>query len=162
MKRLPNIRKCNTFEHAIWNISGKNVSFVILAVYHPPYTKSNGASNNVFLDEFLDFMADFVPIAKNIIITEDFNMHVDDCENQDGSCLNDNIKAMGYDQHVQFPTHRSCHTLDLVITEHHNNMKVIACDAGSFISDHCSVEFILRLEKENILSETKLVEIRRM
>ena len=112
-------------------------------------------TNNVFLNEFLDFLTDFVPLSKNIIITGDFNIHVNDCENQDGSCLNDNINAMGYDQHVQFPTHRSGHTLDLVITEHHSNMKVISCDAGSFISDHCSVEFILSVEKENILSETK-------
>ena len=73
VKKEPNIKKCISFEHAICKITGKNISLVILAVYHPPYTKKNAASNSTFLNEFLDFLVEFIPKYQNFIITGDMN-----------------------------------------------------------------------------------------
>ena len=47
----------------------------------------------------------------------DFNMHIDNMENPDAQVFLDMIMAFGLENHVAFPTHRSGHTLDLVITE---------------------------------------------
>ena len=69
--------------------------------------------------------------------------------------LSANITAMGFNQHVRFPKHSCGHTLDILITENHNDLKVLICSARKFISDHCAVEFTMKVKKENILSETK-------
>ena len=156
VKKEPNMKKCNSFEHAIWKITGKNISLVILAIYHPPYTKKNAASNSTFLNEFLDFLVEFIPKYQNFIITGDMNLHVNDSNDPDGIIMKENITALGFDQYVNFPTHRSGHTLDLVITEHHNNkFQITSCYPGMFLSDHCAVEYIINTKKENIISETK-------
>ena len=156
VKKQPNLKKCNSFEYAIWKVTGKSVTVIILAIYHPPYTKSNLASNTNFIDEFLEFLVHFIPKYQNFIITGDFNLHMDNSNDLYGNILKDNIKALGLDQHVNFPTHHSGHTLDLVITEHHNmSSQIVQCESGKFLSDHCAVVCVLNIKKEDIISETK-------
>ena len=151
VKQMKNLKKCISFEYGIWKIVGKKLlSLVVLAIYHPPYSKKIGLSNICFILEFLDLLTEFIPLYKNCIITGDFNIHVDD-----GCMLNYNITAMGFNQYVRFPTHSCGHTLDLLIRENHNDLKVISCSVEKFISDHCAVEFTMNVKKENILSETK-------
>ena len=114
------------------------------------------ASNTNFIVEFLEFLVHFIPKYQNFIITGDFNLHIDNSNDLYGNILKDNIKALGLDQHVNFPTHHSGHTLDLVITEHHNmSSQIVQCESGKFLSDHCAVVCVLNIKKEDIISETK-------
>ena len=50
------------------------------------------------------------------MIPEDFNLHVNDPEDQDGEVFIDMMLALGLDQHVTFPTHRCNNTLYLVFS----------------------------------------------
>ena len=52
-----------------------------------------------------------------MMIIGDFNLHVNDPEDQDGEVFIDMMLALGLDQNVIFPTHRCNNTLDLVFSE---------------------------------------------
>ena len=60
------------------------------------------------------------------------------------------VQASGLDCQVNFPTHWSCHTLDLILTEAIGNIKMSKCEPGVFLSDHCSVESILNIKKPKL------------
>ena len=63
------------------------------------------------------------------------------------------IAAFGLENHVAFPTHRSCHTLDLVITECVSPVSVHHAIPGSFLSDHTCVVSALTIDKPPIESK---------
>ena len=44
--------------------------------------------------------------------------------------------ALGLDQHVTFPTHRSNNILDLVFTECLSTHRILSCKPGPYLSDH--------------------------
>ena len=59
---------------------------------------------------------------------------------------------MGYIQLVEFATHNQGNTLDLVFTpsdEEGHPKDIVSCSQGSFISDHCSILFDLKIETKN-------------
>ena len=94
------------------------------------------------------------------MITGDFNLHVNDSEDQEGEVFIDTMLALGLDQHVTFPTHRSNNTLDLVFSECLSTHKILSCKLGSYLSDHTAVEFLLLVEKEHMAS--KNITIRKL
>ena len=51
---------------------------------------------------------------------------------------------------VNFPTHQSGHSLDLVFTKAHSEMKIIRCNPGNYLSDHYTIECLLSLKKCNM------------
>ena len=87
------------------------------------------------------------------MIIGDFNLHVNDSEDQDGEVYSDTMLALGLDQHVMFPTHRSNDTLDLVFTECLGTHRILGCKPGPYLSDHTAVEFLLSIEKEHMVSK---------
>ena len=107
----------DTFEKAIWYVRYPGVDLTVCAIYHPPYSETYQVTNNQFLDEFSEFLAEALAEHRNLVITGDFNLHVNDSKDQDGEVFTDTMVALGLDQHVTFPTHRSNNTLDLVFTE---------------------------------------------
>lgn len=86
------------------NTPAPHPSFCIATLYRPPGPYS------LFLQEFADFVADFVKYTDNILIMGDFHIHVDD--------LTDplTIDFKGFTQVVSKPTHLHSLTLDLVLT----------------------------------------------
>ena len=68
--------------------------------------------------------------------------------------------ALGLDQLVMFPTHRSNNTLDLVLTECLGTHRILSCKPGPYLSDHAAVEFLLSVEKQHMVS--KHITIRKL
>ena len=56
------------------------------------------------------------------MITGDFNFHVDDCSDKDAAKFKDLLLEFGLQQHVNVPTHRDGHTLDLFITRKYDRI----------------------------------------
>ena len=112
-------------------------------------------SVDVFFEEFSAYLESIILCSEPLLITGDFNIHVDVVG--DPNCVKflDLLEAMGLLQHVTTPTHESGHTLDLIITRQ--------CDAlvkdqpfGDYhISDHWSVTCLLNLDKPIITRKTK-------
>ena len=83
----------------------------------------------------------------NIIIAGDFNLQVDDVANPDAQVFLDLLTAFGLQNHVNFPTHKSEHTLDLILSECISCMSVKDSIPGQYLSDHTSIISHLSIDK---------------
>ena len=86
----------------------------------------------------------------NVIILGDFNLHVNDPNDDNAMNFIETTKALALEQHVKFPTHTSGNTLDLVLTELFNDQKIQQCTQYDFISDHCIVKCYLTIKRPDI------------
>ena len=62
-------------------------------------------------------MENFLTANHNIVIAGDFNLHIDDKKDPEAQLFTDMMAALGLDCHVNFPTHESEHSLELVFTK---------------------------------------------
>ena len=65
--------------------------------------------------------------------------HVDDCSDKDAAKFKDLLLEFGLKLHVNVPTHRDGHTLDLFITRMSNNTTLDEPIASYYTSDHTFV-----------------------
>ena len=106
-----------TFEKAMLHVRYPGVELTVCAIYHPLYSEIYQVTYNQFVDEFSEYIAEELAEHKNLVITGDSNLHVNDPEDQDGEVFIGTMLALGLDQHLTFPTHRGNNTLDLVFSE---------------------------------------------
>ena len=106
---------------------------LLLTIYRPPRL-----SATVFLEEFGELLSNICLEFDSLIISGDFNFHVDNLENTYASEFLTLIDTFNLTQHVQGPTHSHGHTLDLVITKG-LNVSTSVMDLG--LSDHFCVFF---------------------
>ena len=89
----------------------------ILSLYHPQYSVRQNITNTIFIDDLTDYLTDWMTSHRNIIICEDFNIHVGGHTDIESQIFNDTMEAVGLQQHVNFKTHHAGNTLDLIFTE---------------------------------------------
>ena len=84
----------------------------------------------------------------NPIIMGDFNLHVNN-ENDD-DCMNvlEMMLALGLKQNVMFDTHKLGNTLDLIFTETESKITVKSVYKGEQLLDHSIVHMVLSLQKD--------------
>ena len=148
-----------TFEKAMWQVMYPGVDLTVCGIYHPPYSETYQVTNNQFIDEFSEFLAEVLAEHRNLVSTGDFNLHVNDSEDQEEDFI-DTMLTLGLDQHIMFPTHRSNNTLDLVFSECLSTHNILSCKPGPYLSDHTAVEFLLSVEIEYMVS--KHITIRKL
>lgn len=73
---------------------------------------------------------------EQLLITGDFNIHVDIADDPDSLKLFDLLQSLGLRQHV---THAHGHTLDLIITRYSDQIVQDSPQTDRFISDHASL-----------------------
>ena len=86
-------------------------SIRIAIIYRPPYSERHPVTTNVFLTEFPDYLESLLLCKERLLITGDFNIHVDDCSNPDTQKFLDLLDSFDLQQHVKQPTHRDGHLL---------------------------------------------------
>jgi hypothetical protein len=86
----------------------------IFKIYSPPTYSKYTNSFSEFLTQFDTFLSSVVSIPHVILITGDFNIHVND-NNQQTSQFHSLLDAYGLNQLVDFPTHSCQNTFDLII-----------------------------------------------
>ena len=89
-------------------------------------------------------------MTNNIVISGDFNLHIDNNKDPEAQLFIDMMAALCLDCHVDFLTHKNGHSLDLVFTEILSEMKIIRCNPGTYLSDHCTIECLLSLKKSQM------------
>ena len=115
-----------------------------------PPSQANHSTHTVFLDEFADYLENFLTINKNVVIAGNFNLHIDNDEDPVAQLFINMMDALGLDCHVDFPTHENGHNLDLIFTEMLSEMKIIRCTPGAYLSDHCTHRMSTILKKEPV------------
>ena len=111
----------------------------LVGIYHLPYSQTNKCTGDMFLDDLAGFLQGVLTLYSNIIIAGDFNLHIDDIANPDAQVFLDLLTAFGLQNHVNFPTHKSEHTLDLILSECISCLSVKDSIPGQYISDHTSI-----------------------
>ena len=122
-----------SFEYATWSVTYGSI-FTLTAIYHPPPSDRNQATNSNFTDNFIDNLTDLIANHENNIILGDFNLHVNDGSDAEASVFQDTTEALGLIRHVNSPTHKDNNTLDLIMTEIHSKVRV-----KEIVPDHLSL-----------------------
>ena len=125
-----------SFEFAHWYVKSRNTTLNVHGIYHPPYSLTNKITNQMFIDDFTDYVSTSLPDHQNNIYIGDFNLHVSDQLDTDSAIFNDSIEAMGLYQHVHFQMHKSGNVLDLLLSDITQSMGVLAITPGPYLSDH--------------------------
>ena len=108
-------------------------NILLVTIYRPPR-----CSAHAFLDEFRELLSTICLQYDCIIVSVDFNLHVDDPKNTSTKEFLTLIDTFSFTQHVQGPTHSHGHTLDLVITK---GLNVSTTVMDIALSDHLCVVF---------------------
>ena len=86
--------------------------FKLNIIYRPPYSSTHPVSMGTFFNELIEYLESVILCPHPILITGDFNLHVDNPSNDDALKFLDHLESPGLEQHVQ----EHGHTLDLIIT----------------------------------------------
>ena len=88
---------------------------IIWPIFKRPINKQTVAE---FMNDFSALLATIIISSGKLIITGDFNFHMDDVPlNHDASLFMDLLDYYGLVQHVSSSTHARGHLLDLIITK---------------------------------------------
>ena len=143
-----------SFEYDIWNIQIGPRAYTIIGLYHPQQGTDPKVNNANLLDQLTDLLSYVVPKHQDIIILGDFNIHINDPEDQDAKILQDTLNAFNLKQHVNIPTHNLGHTIDLIITSNDYRGKLIP---GPYISDHRMITLNTNIPNPKSRTEIKYV-----
>ena len=143
--------KTRSFEYGIWHISSANMNLSIAAIYHPPYTNKNHITNNMFIDDFTDWLVKEIMLHDNLLILGDFNLHINDLDNPNTDIFFDTVTAIGLNQHVNFTIHQLGNILDLVMSEELSQFQILSCKPGVYLSDHCTIEVDISLPRDDLV-----------
>ena len=84
-------------------------------VYRPRPSEKNKLTAQLFFHEFSTLLEVVAVASGHLIITGDFNFHMDDINNKETTKFVDLLDSVGLQQRVVGATHSRGHTLDLII-----------------------------------------------
>ena len=148
------------FQHAIWKVETHGNSVTCIVIYRPLYSLTNQETVTKFLDKFTEWLANILGTFSNTIVLGDFNIHINDENDNDAGIFVGAITALGFNKHVTFPTHWVGNILDLVFTETCNSIKVKSCGPGPILSDHTAVNIVIAQPSQSI--QRKLIKYRKL
>ena len=145
-----------SFEFGEWILKRGSSKLRVIVIYRIPYSAAHPVSTSVFLDEFLAYLESVVMSPEPLLITGDFNIHVNVPNDSDAARFLELLTSMGLEQHVDKPTHISGHTLDLIITRCSDSLLYAKPIADYLFSDHITVLCDLELGKPPPKSKTSV------
>ena len=131
------------FQYAVWKVETHDYSVTCIAIYRPPYSLTNQETVTKFMDEFAVWLASILSSFGNMIVLGDFNIHINDKNDNEAGIFVDNMIALGFNQHVSFPTHKAGNILDIVFTETCNSIEIKSCRPGQILIDHTVVDIVV-------------------
>ena len=124
------------------------------ALYRPPNT-----SVIDFCTELTTLIKRHITDRGKAIWVRDFNIDVNDVTNLDTIASRDFLHSFNLKNMVSFLTHKSCHTIDLILQDLDVNI-VQDTMRGFMLSDNNFVDYILNVEKPT--RPTKMVTFRKL
>ena len=138
--KLSDCKEFRSFEFSEWNVQVHKRTIKVVTIYRAPYSEDHPVSSHVFFDEFSSYLENTVMAPEVLLITGDFNFHIDCPSDADAKTFADLLDTFGLIQHVQVPTHSSGHTLDLIITRSTNDVTITSPLTTFALSDHSFIE----------------------
>ena len=144
-----------SFEFSEWVILGQGSRKIrIVIVYRLQYSPNHPVSTGVFVEEFSDYLESLILSSEPLLITGDFNIHVNVAGDPNRLKLLELLETMGLRQHVTTSTHESGNTLDLIVTRQFEDLVRETPISDYHISDHWSVTCRLNLDKPRVTKKT--------
>ena len=137
--RDTNSGEVTSFEFSECLLQYDSTKLRVIIIYRTPYSAAHPVTTSVFLEEFSNYLETVILSSEPLLITGDFNIHVDDARDSDATRFLDLLASMGLEQHVDKPTHISGHTLDLMITPCSDTLIGIKPRTDYLFSDHFTV-----------------------
>ena len=109
-----------------------------------------------FLHELESIFETNINQKSDLILMGDFNIKMNRANDDHAEYLRDFMDSVDYKNLIQFPTHRSGNTIDLILTAVESKV-VCRAQGGEFFSDHAAVKFDCVCSKEAQILETKEV-----
>lgn len=145
----------SSFEHLVFSIILGSKKYKMVVIYRPPQSKKNKCTTAQFVSEFHDFILDISVEPSELIVTGDFNIHMDNLADSYARSLMDVLSSVNLQQHVTEPTHQEGHILDLLITSSNSNVISSVYIEHDSPSDHSIILFTLKEAKPKPL-KTKI------
>ncbi|XP_072016855.1 uncharacterized protein [Amphiura filiformis] len=142
-----------SFELLCVDITSEKSSISLVVLYRPQ-CKSTGCSFGIFIEEFSDLIDHFLLRPLPLVITGDFNIHVNVPDDVDAKLFLNVLSATGLEQHVTFPTHIHGNTLDLLITRISDPPVFSNLHGVDGLSDHYVVKCNLFLKKPSAITKS--------
>ena len=134
-----------TFEYVASTLSSADKRIVFVVVYRP----GSQPVRDQFFTELTSILEAIALYSCDVVLTGDFNIHVDDDADTHAVRLADVFQLFGLVQSVVGPTHVGGRTLDLVITRSDRPRPKIDVDLPQ-VSDHSLVRFQLPIQRPPI------------
>ena len=103
--------------------------------------------STVFLSELSSLLEELQSSSQRLLLTGDFNLHVDDKDSNPAITFLEAIDALSLRNNVWIPTHKNNHTLDLVIGRSDDDFVSRVSSVDSLPSDYHAVKCLLSLER---------------
>ena len=91
----------HSFEFSELEIVIHKRNFKFVTIYRSPYSEDHPVSSQVFFDEFSSYLETIVMVPEVLMITGDFNFHIDSPTNPDIKKFMNLLDTFGLIQHVQ-------------------------------------------------------------
>ena len=140
-------RNFSSFEYLDIVTTCSTGSIRIVTIYRPPPSKVNQLNRAPFFEEFCTLAEQLVVSPSNLLIVGDFNYHVHNISNLDTVKFNKFLESFSLVQHVNGPTHKKGHTLDLIITRAVDELVTSVEIRDPMLSDHSAVHYKLHLKR---------------
>ena len=88
----------------------------LIAIYRPEVDEKKKKPIAEFFEDLLDLTDDYVLSEKELLIVGDLNLCVNDNNSSEGVRFLDLLSSINLVQHVDEPTHRNGHTLNVLIS----------------------------------------------
>ena len=110
-----------SFEYMETMLKAGSEHIRLVVLYRPPRSPKNKLTKTVFLQELSELLELLSTSSGKLLLVGDFNFHLDDVSDLDTRKLVTLLESVTLSQHIHEPTHKSGHTLDLVITRSSDN-----------------------------------------
>ena len=137
-------------------VSSETFRLRLVILYRPPYSHNHPVTTNSFFADLSKYLESVILSTEPLVITGDFNIHVDDIDDPDTERLLELLESIGLHQHVDQLTHELGHTLDLIITRQSNAIAYGSPVPDRLFSDHLSVMSTLKAAKTRITTKEHL------
>ena len=93
-----------------------------------------------------------------LLLIGDFNIHIDEATEPDTITFLDFLNSFNLTNHVQWPMHRSGHTLDLLISNQ-DDTSIKSVTKGYMLSDHTFIDSAIEVQHDK--PTTRLIKYRK-
>ena len=132
-----------TFEHLALDLDSR---VIVILVYRSEPSNKHRYMMQEFFDEFSELLSLFQSDKRELLVTGDFNFHVNKSESRNTIKFTELLESHKLKQHINGPTHIAGNTLDLVIT-HEQSDVLKSHSIDELISDHNAILCELAIKK---------------